>query len=74
MTDELQHRDYLRKRHHTKKQTNNKCLDIEIRCVSVINLVTDKRLDAAKPSVHSINYRQVDAHLGNLVLAYLSVP
>ena len=42
--------------------------------VSVIRRITDKGLGTTKPSLLSINYRQVDAQQGNFVLHYLSHP
>ena len=48
--------------------------DIKIRYVLVISLITDKSLGTKKPSTLSINHRHVGAQIGNLVLAYISVP
>ena len=46
----------------------------DIRCVSVISVITDKRLGATKPSIRPINHKQAEAEYGNLTLAYLSDP
>ena len=45
---------------------------IKNKCVSVINLITDKRLDTTKRSILFINDRQIAAQYENLVLSYLS--
>ena len=37
-----------------------KIKDIKIRCVLVISIITDKRLGSTKPSLLSINDRQVE--------------
>ena len=36
--------------------------DVRIRCISIICLITDKRLKPTKPSILSINCRRVEAH------------
>ena len=44
---------------YTKVKYKETSKDIRIRCVSVISLITDKRLDTIKPSLLPINDRQV---------------
>ena len=48
--------------------------DIKIRCVLVIGIITDRKLGTTKPSILSVNNRQVEAQYGNLALAYSSNP
>ena len=43
-------------------------------CVLAIILISDKSLGITKPSILSINDRQIEAQQRNLVLAYVSVP
>ena len=47
-------------------KSENICLKTyKMRCVSVISLITDKRMDITKPSILSIKDRQVIAQYGN---------